>query len=127
LKHENLVIPDRKVRKSQYQGESLNKNLQGPDMMNNLIGVLYFLFTCLALRAIHIETANSLDTSSFINALIRFRQEIVAFSCDIEAMFHQFYVKEEVGDYMRFLWWKDGILLMSFGPGGEKNMFNFYN
>lgn len=30
------------------------------------------LFTCLALRAIHIEVASSLDTDSFINALRRF-------------------------------------------------------
>jgi len=30
------------------------------------------LFTCLACRAIHIKTANSLDTFSFINALRRF-------------------------------------------------------
>ena len=30
------------------------------------------LFTCLAMRAVHIEVAHSLDTSSFINALRRF-------------------------------------------------------
>ena len=30
------------------------------------------LFTCMASRAVHIETANSLETDSFINALRRF-------------------------------------------------------
>ncbi|XP_045078573.1 uncharacterized protein LOC123491568 [Coregonus clupeaformis] len=30
--------------------------------------------------------------------------------CDIERMFHQFHVKPEDQDYLRFLWWKDGDL-----------------
>jgi len=30
------------------------------------------IFTCLTIRAVHIEVAHSLDTSSFINALRRF-------------------------------------------------------
>ena len=30
------------------------------------------LFTCMASRSVHLETANSLNTSSFINALTRF-------------------------------------------------------
>ena len=43
------------------------------------------LFTCLASRAVHIETANSLDTDSFINALRRFisrRGPVREFRCD---------------------------------------------
>ena len=49
------------------------------------------LFTCLSLRAIHIETANSLDTSSFINALRRFiarRGNVKKIWCDNGTNFH---------------------------------------
>ena len=65
---------------SQYKGESINKYfLQGPDLTNKLIGVL-----------------------------IRFRQETVAFTTDIEAMFHQVKVTKEYQDFLRFLWWPNG-------------------
>ena len=58
-------------------GQSLNQQLlQGPDLTNNLTGVL-----------------------------CRFRQERVAFMCDIQAMFHQVKVDENHRDYLRFSWW----------------------
>lgn len=64
---------------AQYKGESLNKHLlQGPDLTNNLTGVL-----------------------------CRFRREPVAFMCDIEAMFYQVKVPEEHRDVLRFLWWAE--------------------
>lgn len=65
---------------AQYRGESLNKHLlQGPDLTNSLVGVL-----------------------------CRFREEPVAFICDVEGMFHQVQVKCEHRDLLRFLWWEDG-------------------
>lgn len=61
-------------------GHSLNKYLlQGPDLTNSLVGVL-----------------------------CRFRKELIAFMCDLEAMFHQFKVKEEDRDYLRFYWRENG-------------------
>ena len=64
---------------SKFQGESLNSNLlQGPDLTNNLVGVL-----------------------------LRFRSDYIAFSCDIEKMFYQFYVNEEDRDMLRFIWRDD--------------------
>ena len=65
-----------------FVGTSLNQSLlQEPDLTNNLVGVL-----------------------------CRFRQETVAFSCDVQSMFHQFYVNEEDRDLLRFLWWEGGNL-----------------
>ena len=65
---------------AEFQGYSLNRNLlQGPDLTNSLVGVL-----------------------------CRFRQEPVAFACDIEGMFHQVHVNEEHRDFLRFLWWDQG-------------------
>ena len=62
-----------------FKEHSLNAHLlQGPDLTNMLIGVL-----------------------------CRFRQEKVAFTCDIEQMFHQFHVHKEYRNYMCFEWLKD--------------------
>ncbi|XP_020629772.1 uncharacterized protein LOC110066861 [Orbicella faveolata] len=58
-------------------GQSLNQQLlQGPDLTNNLTGVL-----CI------------------------FRQERIAFMCDIQAMFHQVKVDVEHRNLLRFLRW----------------------
>ena len=63
-----------------YRGESLNQHLlQGPDQMNGLIGVL-----------------------------TRFRQYPVAFSCDVEGMFHLFQVNAVHRNYLRLLWCENG-------------------
>ena len=67
---------------AKYQGTSLNDNLlQGPDLMNSLVGVL-----------------------------IRFRQDQIAVVGDIEAMFHQVKVTPNNTNYLRFLWWTGGNL-----------------
>ena len=67
---------------AKYRGTSLNDNLvQGPDLVNSLVGVL-----------------------------VRFRQEPVALVGDIEAMFHQVKVSNPDRDALRFLWWKHGNL-----------------
>ena len=65
-----------------YENESLNRHLlQGPDQLNSLIGVL-----------------------------TRFRKEEVALTCDIEQMFHSFYVNPDDRDYLRFLWFANNDL-----------------
>ncbi|XP_033111446.1 uncharacterized protein LOC117112468 [Anneissia japonica] len=62
-----------------YHGVSLNSVLMtGPDLSNNLIGVL-----------------------------LRFREDVVAVIADIEQMFHSFQVKEDHRDYLRFLWFEN--------------------
>ena len=64
---------------AEFQDVSLNKELlPGSDQMNSLLGVL-----------------------------VRFRQEDVALMCDVEQMFHSFYVNPEHRDFLRFLWFKD--------------------
>ena len=63
-------------------GNSLNEHLlQGPDFTNNLTGVL-----------------------------IRFRQDYVAFTCDINAMYHQVLVETNVCNSLQFLWYPNNDL-----------------
>ena len=67
---------------AKYQGKSPNDLLlPGPDLTNNLFGVL-----------------------------TRFRQEKIALMADIESMFYQVRVSEADCSYLRFLWWPDGNL-----------------
>ncbi|XP_072021571.1 uncharacterized protein [Amphiura filiformis] len=63
-----------------YMGHSLNKELlQGPDLTSSLVGVM-----------------------------LRFRQECIAVTADIESMFHQVQVPESDRNLLRFLWWPEG-------------------
>ena len=64
------------------KGVALNDYLlQGPDLLNSMVGVL-----------------------------IRFREDPIAIMGDIEKMLHKFKVNEEHRDYLRFLWWESGNL-----------------
>lgn len=88
LPHHPVLNPNKpgKVRvvfdaAAKFKGTSLNEQLlQGPDLTNSLPGVL-----------------------------IRFREEGVAFTADIEAMFHQTRVSPKDTDALRFLWWSSSI------------------
>lgn len=65
---------------AKHNGTSLNDHLlQGPDLINNLTGIL-----------------------------LRFRQHPIALMCNIGKMFYPFHVDERDRDYLRFLWWKNG-------------------
>ena len=65
-----------------FENEWLKKHLlQGPDQLNSLTGVL-----------------------------TRFRKEKVAFTCDIEQMFHSFYVNPEDRNFLHFLWFENNDL-----------------
>ncbi|XP_028416927.1 uncharacterized protein LOC114541139 [Dendronephthya gigantea] len=67
---------------ARFGDTSLNDQLlRGPDLTNTLIGVL-----------------------------IRFRQEPVALTSDVEAMFHQVRVNSQDSEALRFLWWPDADL-----------------
>jgi len=65
---------------ARFKGTSLNDHLlSGPDLTNNLVGVL-----------------------------CGFRRYPYAIFCDVEKMFHQFIEHENDQDYLRFLWWPNG-------------------
>lgn len=65
---------------AKYEGASLNDVLlSGPDLANNLLGVL-----------------------------LRFRMKNIALMADIEGMFHQVKIPPKDRDTLRFLWWSDG-------------------
>ncbi|KAK0144664.1 hypothetical protein N1851_017006 [Merluccius polli] len=57
----------------------------------------------------HLLTGPEL-TSTLIGVRCRFRKGPIAITCDVERMFHQFHVRPEDGDYLRFLWWEKGNL-----------------
>ena len=86
INHHGTRHPKKKLRivfncSQEYNGESLNKNLlQGP-LLTTLTGVF-----------------------------LRFRQEIVTVTCDIEGMFHQVHINPEHRNLLRFLWWEKNDL-----------------
>ena len=84
--HHGVVNPNKdKLRVvfdclANHCGTSLNQHLlQGPNLTNNLIDVLF-----------------------------KFREQPVALMGDIEAMFLQVRIPTEERDYLRFLWWPEG-------------------
>jgi len=85
---------------AQHSGVSLNYVLlTGPDLNNTLIGVL-----------------------------IRFCKEAVAFTADIQQMFHCFLVRKEDRNFLRFLWSWDNDQRHVFGwQEGNSNVKQFVN
>ena len=64
---------------AEHKGVSLNKALlTGPDLTNNLVGIL-----------------------------LKFRKERIAVSADIEQMFFNFFVTDKHRDYLRFFWFEE--------------------
>ena len=65
---------------AKFKGSSLNEHLlTGPDMTNELIGVL-----------------------------MHFQKHSIAIMCNVERMFHQFHASEPDRNYLHFLWWENG-------------------
>ena len=89
LPHHNVINPKMPEKTcvvfdcaAKFNGNSLNEHvLQGPDLTNSILGVL-----------------------------LRLRQENVAITAYVEAMFHQVQVDEEDVSALRFLWFADDDL-----------------
>ena len=86
IPHHGVMHPQKKKLRvvfdcsAKFAGTSLNEHLlQGPDLINDLFGIL-----------------------------CRFRKHKLAIVCVIEKMFHRFHVNVEDRTYLRFLWWEDG-------------------
>ena len=47
--------------------------------------------------------------NSLTDVLIRFREEEISFTADLEAMFHQVKVLPRDADALRFLWWSGSL------------------
>lgn len=83
--HHTVEVPGKAMRvvfdcSAKFQGRSLNDELlQGPDLVNRLVGVL-----------------------------IRYRKETVAYSADLEACFHQINIPPSQRCFFTFLWWLNG-------------------
>lgn len=76
-----IHLQERQLVQLKLVGTSLNDQLlQGPDLSNDLIGIL-----------------------------MRFRHERVALAADSEAMFHQTRVIQKDTDALRFLWWSGSL------------------
>jgi hypothetical protein len=70
---------------AKYKGKSLNDEvLQGPDLLNSLVGIL-----------------------------LRFREQPIAFAADVEMMYYQVKVMQDHRDVLRFLWFENGDLKTS--------------
>ena len=86
LPHHGVYHPNKpgKIRvvfdlSAEFHGTSINKALlSGPNLTNQIVGVL-----------------------------LHFREEQIAVTGDIEAMYHQMKVPENQRCFLQFLWWKD--------------------
>ena len=85
IPHQGVYHPSKpgKIRvvfdcSAEFRGNCINKLLSGPDLTNQIIGVL-----------------------------TRSREEQIAFMADVEAMYYQVQVPEYQQSFLKFLWWEN--------------------